>query len=147
MPPDHATTILPPRPARPPQTFSLPRANQALVLVRKVVADIVARYAELMDLRKERDEALGTPGEPERTQELGEQIGQRVAELNRLNRELLAIGCVLKDWRVGLVDFPAVRDGERVWLCWRLGEPAVGHWHGLEEGAAGRRPVNGEQFD
>ena len=143
---DHAIKTLPTRSADPSQTFTLQRANQALVLVRRVVADIVARYAELMALRKERDEALGTPGEPERTQELGEHIAQRVAELNRLNRELLAIGCILKDWRIGLVDFPAMRNGQRVWLCWRLGEPAVGHWHALEEGAAGRRPVDGEPF-
>ena len=41
----------------------------------------------------------------------------------------------------GLVDFPAVMDGEEVYLCWLLDEPAVDHWHSIEAGFAGRRPL------
>jgi hypothetical protein len=44
------------------------------------------------------------------------------------------------------VDFPAMHGGRRVWLCWRLDEPAVAHWHGWHSGAAGRMPI-GEQFE
>jgi hypothetical protein len=51
------------------------------------------------------------------------------------------VGCVLKDWRTGLVDFPGVHHGRRVWFCWRLGEPTVAYWHDLDEGYAGRRPI------
>jgi hypothetical protein len=49
---------------------------------------------------------------------------------------------VLKDLDAGLLDFPAVREGEDVLLCWHVGEPAVAYWHGLEEGFAGRKPVD-----
>ena len=48
---------------------------------------------------------------------------------------------VVRDLERGLVDFPAVIDGREVYLCWRLDEPSVGHWHGVEAGFAGRRPL------
>lgn len=55
--------------------------------------------------------------------------------------ELHALGLEVKDVDAGLVDFPALRDGERVYLCWQLGEPEIGYWHGVEEGFAGRKPL------
>ena len=47
----------------------------------------------------------------------------------------------LRDPETGLVDFPGERDGRRVWLCWRLGEARVEHWHELESGFVGRKPL------
>lgn len=58
-------------------------------------------------------------------------------ELERLADEEI----VLRDPQSGLVDFPGEREGERVWLCWLLGEERVGHWHPLDKGVAGRRPL------
>jgi hypothetical protein len=136
------TTTIGPSPVAQSQDFTLDRANGALVLVRRIVGDIVARYDELMELRRERDQLLDAPGGHERLQELGERLAACVEELNHFNRELLNVGCVLKDWRTGLVDFPAQRSGRRVWLCWRLGEPVITHWHDLHEGYAGRQPVD-----
>ncbi len=52
-----------------------------------------------------------------------------------------ALGCQLKGLQPPLVDFPAVIDGKPVLLCWRLGEPAVTHYHGYDDGFAGRRPL------
>ena len=48
---------------------------------------------------------------------------------------------VVRDLERGLVDFPAMIDGREVYLCWLLEEPSVDHWHGLESGFAGRRPL------
>ena len=48
---------------------------------------------------------------------------------------------VLRDIATGLVDFPALVSGRQVWLCWRSGEPAVAFWHNVDEGFAGRRPL------
>ena len=53
-----------------------------------------------------------------------------------------ALGGEVKDIEQGLVDFPARRRGEDILLCWRLGEKAIGFWHGLESGFAGRRPID-----
>jgi hypothetical protein len=69
--------------------------------------------------------------------------------MERLEKEIQTLedlGCVLKDMTTGLIDFPAVRLGMRVWLCWRLGEERVTFWHGLHEGFAGRKPVNEKEF-
>jgi len=61
-------------------------------------------------------------------------------------QKLEDLGCVLKDLTTGLVDFPAVRLGTRVWLCWKLGEENVCFWHGLHEGYAGRKSVQDSDF-
>ena len=50
---------------------------------------------------------------------------------------------MVRDLERGLVDFPSLIDGREVYLCWLLDEPAVGHWHGVEAGFAGRRPLAG----
>ena len=59
---------------------------------------------------------------------------QLVGEIGRL-------GCLLKDLNYGLVDFPSLRDGREVYLCWKLGEPEVSFWHDMDAGFAGRQPV------
>jgi hypothetical protein len=55
---------------------------------------------------------------------------------------LLDLGVLVKDPDLGLVDFPAERDGEAVLLCWRVGEGSVAFWHGMTGGFAGRRPID-----
>ena len=70
------------------------------------------------------------------------QAAERLAaQLRQGIEEVQAFGCVLKDLEMGLVDFPAVRDGAEVYLCWRLGEDRIGFWHGIDEGYAGRKPL------
>lgn len=127
--------------------FTPSRANRALVLVRRVVTDIITDYGTLGELRRERDDCGDNPSNRERLEELDSQIDQLVARLDARNRELLSIGAVLKDWRSGLVDFPAQYQGRRVWLCWRLGEDTITHWHELHEGVTGRRPIETGDFD
>jgi hypothetical protein len=56
--------------------------------------------------------------------------------------EITAAGVQVKDLDMGLLDFPCVANGETILLCWKLGEPhKIGHWHGLEEGFRGRKPI------
>jgi hypothetical protein len=77
--------------------------------------------------------------------ELNRKKNQRdkVAEqLTRAVEEIQQIGCVVKDLETGLVDFPSLRGGEKVYLCWKLGEARIGYWHGIEEGFAGRKPLD-----
>jgi hypothetical protein len=56
--------------------------------------------------------------------------------------EIDEIGVRVKDLQEGLLDFPSVMDGRPVLLCWKLGEPAIAHWHTEEEGFAGRKPLD-----
>ena len=61
--------------------------------------------------------------------------------LNDLMAELTDIGCQLKDIQAGLIDFPAEFEGRPILLCWKAGEESVGHWHEVDAGFSGRRPV------
>lgn len=56
--------------------------------------------------------------------------------------EIDAMGVQVKDLDIGLLDFPCEVDGQIVLLCWKLGENAITHWHGVSEGFAGRKPVD-----
>ena len=56
--------------------------------------------------------------------------------------EIHATGVQVKDLDIGLLDFPCKVDGEIVLLCWKLGEDKITHWHGTEEGFAGRKPID-----
>ena len=55
--------------------------------------------------------------------------------------QLEAMDIVLRDADRGLVDFPSIRDGEEIYLCWEVGEPRVAWWHEPDAGFAGRRPL------
>jgi len=66
-----------------------------------------------------------------------------VEELDATVGEIQECGAHLKDIRLGLIDFPAERDGEVIYLCWQFGEPEVAFWHRVEEGFAGRQPLPG----
>ncbi|MGO8813698.1 MAG: DUF2203 domain-containing protein, partial [Terriglobia bacterium] len=51
-------------------------------------------------------------------------------------------GVLVKDLDAGLVDFPSLLDGEEIYLCWKLGEAHIDFWHGIDEGFAGRKPID-----
>lgn len=70
--------------------------------------------------------------------EMAEQFTRRVRQgLDTLAR----LGGAPKDLALGLVDFPHLRHGEEVNLCWKYGEREIGHWHGLDEGYGARKPL------
>lgn len=56
--------------------------------------------------------------------------------------EIDSIGVQVKDLDIGLLDFPCVVDGQVILLCWKLGEKMITHWHGTQEGFAGRKPID-----
>lgn len=70
-----------------------------------------------------------------------------VSEANQLIDEIQATGCEIKSIDLGLVDFPAIINGQPVLLCWKLGEERVGHYHPLHTGYAGRRPLQPDDVD
>ncbi len=75
---------------------------------------------------------------------------RRDGTLDRLKAIVESIqehGCLVKDLDKGLVDFPTLFRGEEVYLCWKAGEEQIGFWHGVEEGFAGRKPIDQEFLD
>ena len=71
----------------------------------------------------------------------GRVVAAAFAELQRALGELQAMDIVLRDLERGLVDFPALRDGREVYLCWEEGEDEIGFWHDEDSGYAGRQPL------
>jgi hypothetical protein len=65
------------------------------------------------------------------------------AELKESVSKVIETGCLIKDLEVGLVDFPAMLQGEEVYLCWKLGEERIEYWHRVHEGFAGRKLLDG----
>jgi hypothetical protein len=128
--------------------FTPEQANAALPRVRPLVEQLVERRADLLAVRARRAEIaahVAGNGGLRSAQQAALDRAARAAEegLHEAVAALTALGVVVKDVDAGLVDFPALRDGERVFLCWQLGEDAVAFWHGLEEGFAGRKPLAG----
>jgi len=56
--------------------------------------------------------------------------------------EIDSIGVQVKDLGIGLLDFPCEVEGQIILLCWKLGEKSITHWHGVQEGFAGRKPID-----
>lgn len=56
--------------------------------------------------------------------------------------EIDSIGVQVKDLSIGLLDFPCAVEGQVILLCWKLGEKSITHWHGVNEGFAGRKPID-----
>ena len=129
----------------PHKYFTLDEANRTLPLVQRVVADITALYPRWRDLvyRYELIAARSNPdrGESEEQIDLRNQIEDVAREINGYLVELDQVGCVFKGFEQGLVDFYGRVDDRDILWCWKLGEPAVAHWHELETGYAGRKPV------
>lgn len=127
--------------------FSVAEANSTLPLVRAIVQDITALAHELSE-RRERLNRLKPSGRFRLSDAHEEELQQVRAELDRGQqkmeeyvRELAQLGVELKDYFTGLIDFPSLMNGRPVYLCWRLGEPEVAHWHELEAGFAGRQKL------
>ncbi len=72
---------------------------------------------------------------------LTRRLEEGTGELLACAGEIQELGAIVKDLEQGLVDFPWLREGEEVLLCWRVGEEEVGFWHPVDEGFSGRRPL------
>lgn len=113
--------------------FTPIEASRTLPLVRRIVEDILATGQEMRTIAREEEPSA----------EQVKMYEARAGTLRDLVGELEDLGCIYKDWNFseGLVDFPAVIDGQEVLLCWRSDEPDITFYHGYEEGFAGRKEI------
>jgi hypothetical protein len=130
-----------------PRYFTPEEANAALAHVRPLAERMVEVRGRLRDEQR-RQAALaaivagnGHGNSAKENARLTASLEEGTAELVRCAREIQELGAIVKDLEQGLVDFPWLRDGEEVLLCWRVGEDAVAFWHPVDEGFAGRRPL------
>ena len=115
--------------------FTPVQASRTLPLVKRIVADILAKGKEL---RTYANRKLG--------QADLDQVDVLQVDIRELVRELASVGCDYKGWDFdrGLVDFPGRIDGRDVLLCWRSDEPELAFYHAPEAGYAGRQPIPAE---
>jgi hypothetical protein len=111
-------------------SFTVEEANRTLPLVRSIVVDVAERWGDLVKVREEYGNS--SPEHDRILRELAEYI-----------QELKVIGCHLKDFEKGLVDFPATIDGKEVFLSWQLGEEDIRHMVKGEGEASRRVPLPG----
>jgi hypothetical protein len=133
--------------ARKKRYFTASEANATLPLLRSILRDVTELARELSE-RHDRLSRVQPPPNGRLGDAYQEEIQGIQAEFERdrermeeLIHELQGLGVELKDPYSGLVDFPCLRDGHEVYLCWRLGEPDVAHWHELDAGFAGRQKL------
>lgn len=127
--------------------FTPDEANAALEYVRPLVEQLVAQRGEHIGAlerqeeleRKIRGNGGGIP--PAQLAEATAEVDALARRLAKLVDEINEYGAEVKDLDTGLIDFPALRNGETVLLCWQLGEDEIGFWHRTDDGFAGRRPL------
>ncbi|MGH2788999.1 MAG: DUF2203 domain-containing protein [Actinomycetota bacterium] len=121
----------------PERIYTRGEANELLPYLSPTLVELREKFEEAARIRAVIAQAAMTNGGSANRDEEQRLLG-RVAELLDRLREW---EIELRDVATGLVDFPAIMQGEPAWLCWRLGEPEVNHWHGPDEGFVGRRSI------
>jgi hypothetical protein len=127
--------------------FTPEEANDALAEVRPLVERMVEHrraHSEALERQEElegriRGNGGGIP--PAQLADAAAEVEREARSLARVIDEIGEQGVEVKDLDEGLIDFPALRRGETVLLCWKLGEDRIRYWHTVEDGFAGRQPL------
>ena len=121
--------------------FTLQEANQALESIRPWMEEVQAIRQEILAHQPEiwsvMEKSAGNGGNPT--------LSRMVKTFDRLDALIHSIqdmGAIIKDLNTGLLDFPAMREGQEVYLCWRHGENDIAFWHEIDAGFAGRRSID-----
>jgi hypothetical protein len=129
--------------------FTLAEAESLIPSVDRLLRQAVelksgyANAARKMDSFQERIALMGgVIVDRGKVQEARDRRDDAAASLRSLIEQVQELGCVIKDLDIGLVDFPTTFRGREVYLCWKLGEPSIAYWHGVDEGFAGRKAID-----
>ncbi len=120
--------------------FTVEEARQLLPSLKELMGQVMVishRLEEYREVVQElADSASSNTGGPEGTAYL-----DIVISLQSCLTQLQETGCVLKSLQDGLVDFPHLKEGREIYLCWKYGEEDIRFWHEVDEGFAGRTPL------
>jgi hypothetical protein len=127
-----------------PKLFTVQEAQEVVDKIRPLVDRMLQTFGLIRsEVEAAADEAGLKPGDSELSQHL-ENRGIAPRLLQEINGTIQAIqshGCVVNGPEAGLIDFPCLLGNEIVFLCWKFGEPRIGHWHRIPDGFAGRRAL------
>jgi hypothetical protein len=126
--------------------YSLEEANAMLPLLRVILRDVTALQADLRErylrlVRLQKTEGMDKVHRDE-VQQMIEDFERAQDKMREYEFELEKLSVELKDYDTGLIDFRHMMDGREVYLCWKLGEPEVAHWHELNAGFSGRQKIS-----
>ena len=134
--------------------FTLAEAESLIPNVDRLLRQAVelksgyANAARKMDSFQERIALMGgVIVDRGKVQEARDRRDDAAASLRSLIEQVQELGCLIKDLDIGLVDFPTTFRGREVYLCWKLGEPSIAYWHGVDEGFAGRKAIDQDFLD
>jgi hypothetical protein len=117
--------------------FSPEKANALIPVLTPLIEQLWEKRRELAIRLLESDPALQPRGASGRRP--ARRFTDLKAEIVHLINRIEAYGCVVKDIDLGLLDFPSIRDGRPIYLCWKAGEPRLAHWHGTDESFVDRK--------
>ena len=129
------------------RTFTLDEANAAVVELRPVVERMVEHRRRLEAAQRRQAQLVtriaGNGGDlqPSDLREIAAQIQAEADGIAQCAERISGVGAQIKSHEEGLLDFPSLRDGEEILLCWKLGEEEIRYYHGPDEGFAGRKPL------
>jgi hypothetical protein len=122
--------------------FTVEEANALLPRVRKIVARIQLAHKSLARYREDVQKAAEAAESGGGGIAYGVQYASILATLTEQLTELEGLGVQMKDFERGLIDFPSLREGRMVLLCWQMGEgDELEWWHDVDAGFAGRTPL------
>jgi hypothetical protein len=121
--------------------FTLAEAEALLPMLRTLLADIGEAWDRVRQLNPEVQKARDASAFDGFTK-AGVDYVEAISHLIFLIHQIKDLGVLLKDAEKGLCDFPYMRQGRVVYLCWQLGEDRIGYWHDIESGFAGREPLD-----
>ncbi len=131
------------------RTFTLDEAQMLLPILESLLKQAIHSKKLIEDVDAELQETahrvLLNGGTLLNVVHLARRKAEREKSIHRIKdalAEIDATGVQVKDLDIGLLDFPCKVEGEILLLCWKLGEPAIAHWHGTDEGFAGRKPID-----
>jgi hypothetical protein len=117
--------------------YTVAEANELLPYLAPTLVELREKY----ELAESARESVARAAVGNGWSEKRERWSATMARVAELTERLEEWGVELRDLSTGLVDFPALRLDEKIYLCWRLGEPQVAWWHPRTEGFGGRRPL------
>jgi hypothetical protein len=120
--------------------FTREQANELVERLAALFSELTESRARLTDAEARAALSDAAPGNG--GGDPGRDVGEAFVSFRQALVELQEIGIVIRDLERGLVDFPAIRDGREVYLCWQRGEDEVAFWHELDTGFPGRRPLD-----
>lgn len=123
-----------------PRYFTLPEANETLNSIRPLVDEIQVIRQAILKNQPEAWPAIEKSAGNGGNRALSNMV-KDFEKLDTMVHQIQDLGVLIKDINLGLLDFPALRDGQEVYLCWQYGEGEIAFWHEVEAGFAGRQPI------